>query len=169
MGYLKVLPLVLGAVAVLGVSACAPRRGNFDGPPPERMAEIRAEAQKQIAERDLNGDGILTCADTDIKRAELFQMVDEDGSKDLDAREYNALRWHDKLYVLLELPNDDKDGDGVVTLAELQARSDPFFNRVDVNQDCQVTPEELGLGFRPRRAGGESPGEGGGRRHWAVS
>lgn len=153
MGHLKFLLLVLGVMLAVTLSACAAKRGGFQGPPPERLADMREEAQKRIVAKDLDGDGLLTCADTDLRRAELFWLVDEDESKSLDAKEYIELRWHEKIYVLLVLSNDDKDGDGVVSLAELQARADPFFSRVDINRDCEITPEELGQEFRLQRAG----------------
>ncbi|MHA1544088.1 MAG: hypothetical protein ACTSU8_03030, partial [Alphaproteobacteria bacterium] len=84
-----------------------------------------------------------------------------DKSGGLDQREYMELRWHDKLYVLLELSNDDRDHNGQISLEEFQERSDPYFRRLDKDRDCIITVEEYRVElltteqerFRPQNTG----------------
>ena len=127
-----------------------------------KSAALREQLQQRLNSYDLNQDGIVSCDDVAIRRAELFTIVDEDKSGGLDQREYMELRWHDKLYVLLELSNDDRDHNGLISLTEFQERSDPYFRRLDKDRDCIITVEEYQVDlvtasqerFRPQNTGG---------------
>lgn len=162
--------IVSGLILIFALGACGPKRQRIDGPLPELTPAMRDQIQQRLDFYDLNQDGIVSCEDTALRRSELFKLVDEDENGGLDSGEYMDLRWHDKLYVLLELPNDDLDQDGLVSLAELQQRGDPFFGRIDVDRDCIISVEEYQVElrsaqpekFRPEGTGG--PRKGGKRR-----
>ena len=102
-----------GLILVFALGACTERRPRFDDPPPELTPAMRDQIQQRLNFHDLNGDGAVTCMDVAFKRSELFTLVDKDENLALDSGEYMDLRWHDKLYVLLELPNDDLDKNGL--------------------------------------------------------
>ncbi len=137
-----------GLIVVFALGACGPKRPRFDDPPPELTPEMRDQIQQRLNFHDLNEDGAVTCADVAFKRAELFTLVDKDENGGLDSGEYMDLRWHDKLYVLLELPNDDLDKNGMVSLEEFQQRRDPFFGRIDTDNNCTISIEEYQLELR---------------------
>lgn len=140
--------IVGGLILIFAVAACGPTRQRIGGPLPELTPAMRDQIQQRLDFYDTNQDGIVSCDDVALRRADLFKLVDEDENGGLDSGEYMDLRWHDKLYVLLELSNDDLDQDGLVSLAELQQRRDPFFGRIDVDRDCIITVEEYRVELR---------------------
>lgn len=155
---------------IFTVGACASKR-QFQEPTPEMREKMRAEMQKTINARDTNEDGRLTCEDIALNREILFKTVDENETLTLDNEEYYNLHWHDKLYIFLQLKDDDLNRDGVVTLEEFQERPDPFFFSADKDQDCILSPQELKAGMRSMMAeegsrpqGGQRPGGGKRRR-----
>lgn len=167
---MKLSPLwmAIGLILIFTVGACASKR-QFQEPTPEMREKMRAEMQKTIKARDTNKDGRLTCDDIALNREILFKTVDENETLTLDNEEYYNLYWHDKLYIFLQLKDDDLNRDGVVTLEEFQERPDPFFFSADKDQDCILSPQELRAGMRSMMAeeGSKPPGgkrSGGGKR-----
>lgn len=155
---------------IFAVGACASKR-QFQEPTPEMREKIRTEMQKIINARDTNQDGLLTCDDIALNREILFKTADKNETLTLDIEEYYNLHWHDKLYIFLQLKDDDLNQDGVVTLEEFQERPDPFFFSADKDQDCILSPQELRAGMRSMMAeegsrprGGQRPGGGNRRR-----
>ena len=151
--------------------ACAPKRDFERGQPPEGPSPEEM-IQSRIAKSDIDKDGAFTCEDIFLVRAELFGKADADEDLFLDAGEYQTLKWHDTLYVLLEIDHDDEDNDGLVSLAEFQTRADPYFTRLDSNQDCIVSFEEMRAAVQAQRTqrsaeGGRPPG--GGKRKRNVN
>lgn len=137
-----------GLILIFALGACGPARQRIGGPLPELTPAMREQLQQRLNFYDLNQDGIVSCDDVAIRRAELFTIVDEDKNGGLDSGEYMELRWHDKLYVLLELSNDDRDHNGLISLTEFQERSDPYFRRLDKDRDCIITVEEYRVELR---------------------
>lgn len=160
----KPILILAGLILVFALGACGPKRRNFDDPPPELTPEMRDQVQQRLDFHDLNKDGAVTCGDVAFRRAEIFALVDEDETSSLDSKEYMDLRWHDKLYVLLELANDDLDKNGLVSLEELQVRRDPFFGRVDTDRDCIITVDEYRMELRTTEQERFRPPDGGGQR-----
>lgn len=154
------------ALAVM-LAACAPKRDFERGSPPEGPPP-EEKIQSWIAKNDVDKDGVFTCEDILLMRTELFENADADEDLFLDESEYQTLKWHNKLYILLEVDHDDEDNDGLVSLAEFQARADPYFTRLDSNQDCEVSFEEMRAELQAQRtqlpAGGEGQPRGRGKR-----
>ena len=48
----------------------------------------------------------------------------------------------------------DTDGDGAISRAEFLAQATERFNRMDLNHDGRLTPDELGARMGGRRGGG---------------
>ncbi|MEE8294547.1 MAG: hypothetical protein V3R64_02440 [Sphingomonadales bacterium] len=153
-----------GLILIFALGACGPKRQRIGDPPPELTPEMREQLQQRLNSYDLNQDGIVSCEDVAIRRTELFTIVDEDKSGGLDQREYMELRWHDKLYVLLELSNDDRDHNGQISLEEFQERSDPYFRRLDKDRDCIITVEEYQVELLTTQQQSFRPGNTGQRR-----
>lgn len=144
----KTIWIMSGLILIFALGACGPKRQRINDPLPELTPAMRDQIQQRLTFYDTNGDGIVSCDDVASRRVDLFKLVDKDENGGLDSGEYLDLRWHDKLYVLLELPNDDLNQDGMVSLEELQQRGDPFFGRIDIDRDCIITVEEYRVELR---------------------
>ncbi len=112
-----------------------------------------------IAAFDIDGDGKTTRAELTAGVERSFRAIDTGGRGRLGYIEYSD--WAERfLGDRNALPSPfavDRDGDNVITLAELQTAITHEFDRFDANHDGAVTRAEL-LTIRDVPGGGERRG-----------
>lgn len=112
-----------------------------------------------IAENDANGDGSLSLEE--YSSVEELQQADANKDGTLSVDEATALiekRQAERRAQRL-LARLDVNGDGNVTIAEVQDRRNKRFALLDINNDGKIEPSELG-GSDDRRQGERSFGRG---------
>lgn len=93
---------------------------------------------------DANNDGKLTQAEVDQTRRDRFVQFDTDQDGKLSLQEYQAL-WLDAMrrHMVDRFQALDDDGDAAVTAEEFVAPFDKLVNRMDRNDDGEITRDEL--------------------------
>ena len=93
---------------------------------------------------DANNDGKLTQAEVDQTRRDRFVQFDTDQDGKLSLQEYQAL-WLDAMrrHMVDRFQALDNDGDAAVTTEEFAAPFGKLVNRMDRNDDGEVTRDEL--------------------------
>lgn len=124
--------------------------------------------QGQVAENffdqwDMNSDGTVTLDETLEKRAEIFDMFDQDGDGTLDAANWLLVAEHLALEeggnarglelgngpgklirAAMDLGYNDTNGDGVVTKEEFETATKTLFPQLDKNGDGVLTSADFG-------------------------
>jgi 5-hydroxyisourate hydrolase-like protein (transthyretin family) len=103
------------------------------------LAEIRQGAQAMFRKVDANNDGRISA---DEMRAHHRMMGPHHRGPDGAHREAPGGRLH-----------MDADGDGAVTLAELQGQIEQHFAQADANRDGSISREEMEAAHRSMHAG----------------
>jgi EF hand len=127
---MKKIALMLGtAAALLAVPALA--QGGRERPNPDAngdgivtRAEVSSSVAARFAKMDANKDGKVDKADREARMA----------ARDGDGREGKGKRRGPARF--------DANGDGAISLAEMQAAALARFDRVDANKDGQLTETE---------------------------
>jgi len=116
---------------------------NPDQPPDQTM--MVEPAAMLIATFDADGDGKITRAEMAAGLARTFNAVDTDHKGSIGYIQYGdwALIWLGDRNALPSPFEVDGDHDNRITLAELQARFDRTFARLDANHDGVLTHAEL--------------------------
>lgn len=141
--------LLSAGLAAAGAGRMGPRPLllNFDsidanGDGALSAAEITASGQARFADSDLNGDGLL---DRGELEASMRARLEERRARAPGAVPDNAaarIAWMAEGVILFR----DKDGDGLVSAAEMQARPERMARliaRLDQNGDGALSREEL--------------------------
>jgi hypothetical protein len=116
---------------------------------PAWAAEPTAPAAPPLfAALDADGDGRVTAVELQAARAAQIDRFDADGDGRLSAVEYRTW-WLDAAQARLtrQFRADDRDGDGMISLDDLIARSGALLKRRDRDGDGAISVEE----WRPRR------------------
>lgn len=125
------------------------------------LAEGRGERQRpDFAQLDTDGDGVVSVAELEAKRAERLAGVDADGDGIVSAEE--LARAHQIRRAERMIARMDKNGDGLLQLDELQGRG-PDPAKLDANGDGVVSEEEFRDGMREMRREGRRGGHRGPR------
>ncbi len=167
---------VAGLVLIAG-AACAQtgrdaptRFGQMDradmGPMASRMMErmrdrgMGLRSGLMLRAADLDQDGVATRAEIDALAEETFAWNDRNGDGVLD--EADAGPMAQRLASLRPEPTDDPwsrrgrpdaDNDGRVTRADIAARTDALFERLDADGDGAISAEEAQAAGPGRRGG----------------
>jgi len=147
--------IALGAAAFAGASLADGGWGRHHG---GGWGQHGAAGERLFETFDANQDGTLTQAEVDQARQAQLAEFDADGNGSLDLEEYQAL-WLDAMRERMvdQFQAHDDDGDGRVTVEEFGERYSSLAQRLDRNDDGQVTQDDLRR--RPRdRDGGDSDG-----------
>lgn len=176
------LKFIAGLAALSLVGACASNRGpqpGRGGPPPGADAGMRADLQGGLVAQpvallftsiDADANTVLTQAELAAATPSLWRSLDRQTAGNVGAIVYSE--WAERhLGAEDALPNRisfDTNLDGAITEAEFTDGLLREFNRLDVNEDTQLTRAEL-LARMPERqmqpAGGRGgPGGGDGQR-----
>ena len=120
--------------------------GHHGGAPGERLFEAF----------DANQDGRLTQAEVDQARQAKLAEFDANGDGSLSLEEYQAL-WLDAMRERMvdQFQAHDNDGDGLVTVEEFGERYDSLVQRLDRNDDGEITEDDLRRRPRDRDRGGK--------------
>lgn len=117
-------------------------------PAPADEASPKSRFHQYLWEQlDTDGDGAISRAESEARRAALFQAadLDRDGVLNFDEmQEYIELRRQARKLARFKVI--DTNGDGVISADELGQVADRFWARLDADGDDRVTPEELRQG-----------------------
>jgi len=159
------------ALLLLSVPAMAQRAPDPTAPTPPvtqpPSATIMAEpVALMIAACDADGDALVTRAELHACVAHSFASIDtaKSGAIGYIAFADWAERWLGDRTALPSPFETDTDGDNKITLAELQAKLDRIFDRLDRDKDGALKRSELLTLSLPRGGFGGGPGGPGGRR-----
>jgi len=156
------LKLLAGAIAGVFVSGAAFAQAATAPKDANRMQQRSAKLEQRFKEADTNGDGVLT-RDEAAKMPGLekhFDRLDanKDGKITLDEMRAAQERAHGGAGMKHERGEHaakfeerfkaaDKDGDGALSKAEVEAAKMPRlakdFDRIDADKDGKITREEL--------------------------
>jgi Ca2+-binding EF-hand superfamily protein len=102
---------------------------------------------------DVNKDGTITQAEIDEVRQNRLAEFDQNKDGSLSLEEYQAL-WMDAMRERMvdRFQDLDDDGDAMVTVEEFVGPFDSMVERMDRNDDGQITKDDLRRG-PPRRHG----------------
>lgn len=92
---------------------------------------------------DLNKDNVVTCDEWKQYLATSFREVDGNGDGHLNKDEFVKLAKQDKLFEEADYAFFGGKAEGKLTLAEMQAASNPAFARLDRDKDCRLVTEEM--------------------------
>jgi Ca2+-binding EF-hand superfamily protein len=151
---LPVLAAVLPILALVALPASAQNNnrvpvplGSKDPPPvgPTPPVLVVEPVAMMIATFDMDGDGKVTRDEMHKGVAKSFAAIDTGNTGKLGYIAFAdwAERWLGNATALPGPFEVDTDGDNQITLAELQARFDAIFTRLDVNKDNVLVRAEL--------------------------
>jgi hypothetical protein len=148
--------LSLIAATIAGLAAMPALAQPADAPPagrPTTRAEIQAAAQTQFTRLDANHDGAITRDEFETARNGTATPpaagAGGDSSSAAPMRRGRGMmgglnaRWFDRV---------DADGDGRVTLAEVQAAATTLFDMADTDHDGTISPAERAIATELMRA-----------------
>lgn len=92
---------------------------------------------------DLNKDNVITCDEWKQYLATSFAEVDVNRDGNLTKDEFARLSKQDKLFEEADYAFFGGSSDGKLTLAQMQARQNPAFKRLDKDGDCRLVSTEL--------------------------
>ncbi len=159
--------------------APAPELADRGGPgrgPMDAMArgDVPNMGPLSIEALDADGDGAVTPAEVEARKAARFAQADADGDGGLSAEELVALEdiVRDEARAVraaAQVATMDDNGDGLLQAVEIEERTprlQPIFDRLDADGDGGISQAELDAA-RPARGEGFGPdeGPGGGRGH----
>lgn len=109
-----------------------------------KMGKHRHGGERLFESFDLNDDGKLTQDEVDQTRQERFAKFDTDSDGELSLQEYEAL-WLDAMRSRMvdRFQNLDDDGDAAVTTEEFVAPFSQLINRMDRDDNGELTRDEL--------------------------
>lgn len=152
------------AAAALGAAAASPAlaqqgRGEMmQGQDPGQMMQgqgdetresrherrMRRWAERRLTLLDTDGDGKVTTAEIEAEQKRLFTAADVDGDGKLSADEFRRRgRWFFQLRTLSFFDLLDSNGDGQITVQEINDPSGRWFKRYDADKSGALEAEEL--------------------------
>lgn len=123
----------------------------------QRQEQARLELQERVKKADTDGNGLLTREEAKLGLPHLyehFEFVDANGDGSISLAELEQLRDRDQLRLRIQdrVKTADKDGDGKLNLAEVQAAFPglaPRFAALDKDGDGFLTLEDFGRFMGP--------------------
>jgi Ca2+-binding EF-hand superfamily protein len=117
----------------------------------QRQEQFRLEMQERVKKADTDGNGLLTREEAKLGLPHLyehFEFVDANGDGSISLAELEQLRDRDQLRLRIQdrVKAADKDGDGKLNLAEVQAAFPglaPRFAALDKDGDGFLTVEDF--------------------------
>lgn len=153
---LAIIAIIAGTAtaSVAGFAIAQPHRGGHG---------------EMLQTLDANGDGQITRAETESAKAQKFAEADTNGDGGLSMAEIEAFRAAEResrkeAMKQKMFQRADKDGNGVISADEFEARGAPFFERIDANGDDVITADEIEAmkekrGHRGKRGWGGPDGD----------
>ncbi len=111
-------------------------------------AQAQSDADRLFQRLDANGDGVITLADLEIVAEKRVARIDLDGDGRITRMEMRTFekRWSEMRTTAI-IAQLDKNGDGVIVLAETTPGAGFVFAIADTNNDGKVTRVELSVYF----------------------
>jgi len=122
----------------------------------EEQDERPAPGSRMLERFDANGDGVISQAEVDAYRAARFAEMDSDGDGLVSQEEATAYREQKRAERRARRGRHgfdrlDVNGDGYLSLEEMDAAPGPRIMRLDTNNDGVVDAEELEAGAEKMR------------------
>jgi Ca2+-binding EF-hand superfamily protein len=130
-------PILAPVLAAVVVAGCQSVSSPFAGSNSREVLFISA-AQTW----DLNRDNVVTCDEWKQYLATSFAEVDANNDGNLTPEEFANLSKQDKLFEEADYAFFGGK-DGKLTLAQMQAKPNPAFERLDKNKDCRLVSDEM--------------------------
>ena len=129
-----------------------------DRGPQMNAPQISQHAERMMLLYDTNGDGKITLVEINADQARMFTALDVDGDKSMAVDEIRR-RGRSLLIFRTTTLFDllDANGDGTLSVAEVQAPSKRWFKRYDKNGDGVMEANEIPK-RRRHRGGRGGPG-----------
>ena len=138
------LTLAAAAALALGADRHDPMAMfDADGNQALSLAEVRQGAQTMFGRVDADKDGRITAEEFMAHHGKegRYRHGPHDAGREGPSEARPAGPGHGPMHM-------DKDGDGAVSLAEMQAELESHFNRADANRDGSVTRAEMEAAHR---------------------
>ncbi len=145
------LALLATGVLAAGTLVAAPQDGDHKGHMAGMMEKV-----------DTNQDGNISRAEHDAMRSTHLAEMDGNGDGFVTFAEHRAAMEARMAARFTE--RHDENGDGRVSVDEIDAHHDGMFERMDADKDGIVTPEEMKAGHAGMRKG-KGMRHGGGADH----
>lgn len=152
---LMVLASSVSAQMPAGPGGPGARGPHMGGQPMENHHKSR-HAERMMRLYDIDGDGKITIAEINNDQARIFTALDVNNDKSMSVDEIRRRGRSLQIFrttTLFDLL--DTDGDGKLSVAEVQAPSKRWFKRYDTNgdgaMDASEIPDQRGPGGRRGR------------------
>ncbi|WP_018147568.1 EF-hand domain-containing protein [Henriciella marina] len=152
------LAATLTGLATLGAAGLAFADNHEEG---DRSSHREARSERMMERFDTNSDGTITTAEIEAMKAERFAAADANGDGGLTMAEIEAHREAERASRMQTrkermFARQDKNGDGVISVDEFETRGMPMFDRIDADENGEITASELAemKGHRGGRRGG---------------
>ena len=150
MTHSKLILAMLGSLLISGTAFANHHEGDMHG---EGMHEDRMPPM--FSQFDTNKDGRISRAESQEGTTRLFNEIDtnKDGfiSKEEMQAHHKAMREKHMGMMRDHWKAADKDGDGALSRAEVEAGNMPMlardFDKLDKNKDGKLTPDEIQAGM----------------------
>lgn len=116
------------------------------------------ELQKRFQEMDANADGSVTASEFQAHRMARFAAADANGDGKLSVEEIEASRRTQRVERITRMIAwHDRDGDGMLSEAEMPVRGGAMLMRLDADGDGAVSADEMRAGPKHGKPGHTGP------------
>lgn len=137
------LALPITICAALAAAGCGGNPFSGGGSPFSKASSNELLFVSAAPTWDLDKNNAITCEEWQRYTTELFTEGDANKDGFLTAEEYKTVIKADRLFETADLAYFDANKDGKVALQEMTSKSNPAFEILDKNKDCQIGSDEV--------------------------